>query len=76
VQVTSVAEDGIHLLDGLKIPGPCVFLEGKVFLWNAPEVKGVGKEAWNEWNEGHFELLDTVIPTPGTFLVVATTSHD
>ena len=66
VQVSSVSEDGIHLVDGLKIPGPCVFLEGKVFLWNVPEVSGQGKDAWKGWTEDHLELFDTVIPTPGT----------
>jgi hypothetical protein len=63
--VSSVSEDGIHLVDGLKISGPCVFLEGKVFLWNVPEVSGPSKDAWKGWTEEHLELFDTVIPTPG-----------
>ena len=64
VQVASIGQEGIQLVDGLKIPGPCVFLEGRVFLWDAPKV-GEGKEAWKEWKEEHFELFDTVVPAPG-----------
>ena len=64
VQVASIGQEGIQLVDGLKIPGPCVFLEGRVFLWDTPTI-GEGKDAWKEWKEEHFELFDTVVPAPG-----------
>ncbi|KAH6914601.1 NADH dehydrogenase 1 alpha subcomplex assembly factor 3 [Coprinopsis sp. MPI-PUGE-AT-0042] len=67
VQVSSIGNEGIQLVDGLKIPGPCIFLEGRVFLWDVPSV-GEGKEAWKEWKEDHFELFDTVIPAPEILL--------
>ena len=55
-------------MDGLKITGPCIFTEGKVFLWNVPpiEAEGTGaKDRWKEWTEQHFELFDAVVPPPG-----------
>ncbi|KAF6748961.1 NADH dehydrogenase 1 alpha subcomplex assembly factor 3, partial [Ephemerocybe angulata] len=49
---------------------PCVFLEGKVFLWNVPEVTpGAGKDAFKGWTEEHLELFNVVIPTPEILLL-------
>src|SRR4051812_45513663 len=36
VQVKSITNDGISLSDGLVIPSACIFLGGKVFLWDVP----------------------------------------
>lgn len=68
VQVSSISTEGIHLADGLLLPGPCFFLEGKVFLWdvaNADVASKVRAERWREWNKEHFEILETVAPRPG-----------
>ncbi|KAE9407204.1 hypothetical protein BT96DRAFT_1044185 [Gymnopus androsaceus JB14] len=61
VQVSSVSPSGIQLTDGLIIPGACVFLEGKVFLWDPPSLRGV---AWEGWKEEHFDLFQVVVPKP------------
>lgn len=57
-QVKSVAQNGIHLEDGRIIPGPCILLEGKVFLWNVPQ-------PWTGWSEEHFEVFKSTVPKPG-----------
>lgn len=57
VQVTSITEDGIQLADGLLLPSSCIFLEGKVFLWNAPQ-------QLQSWSPEHFEVFDVVVPKP------------
>ncbi|KAF9527966.1 NADH dehydrogenase 1 alpha subcomplex assembly factor 3 [Crepidotus variabilis] len=67
VQVSSISEQGIHLIDGLMIPGPCMFLEGKVFLWDVPSLdmsSRVSDERWLGWSDEKFELLDAVTPRP------------
>ena len=72
VQVASISESGIQLADGLVIPGACMFLEGKVFLWDVPRIdlqSRVTAERWRGWNEERFEILDAVTPKPGQFLV-------
>lgn len=61
VQVTSITEDGIQLADGLLLPSSCIFLEGKVFLWNAPQ-------QLQSWSPEHFEVFDVVVPKPGVTL--------
>ena len=74
VQVESISDNGIQLADGLIIPGPCIFLEGKVFLWDAPNLdisSRTAEERWKDWNEKRFYLFEVVTPRPGkwTFLV-------
>ncbi|KAF5322840.1 hypothetical protein D9619_000236 [Psilocybe cf. subviscida] len=67
VQVSSISTDGIQLADGLLLPGPCIFLEGKVFIWdvaNADVGSRVRADRWREWNKEHFEILETVAPRP------------
>lgn len=59
VQVKNVGPDGIHLDDGLIIPSACLFVEGKVFLWNVPPAP------WEGWKPEHFEVFDTIVPKPG-----------
>lgn len=56
VQVRSLGPNGLQLADGLEIPGPCIFLEGKVFLWNIPETN---------WKPEHFRIFESVVPKPG-----------
>lgn len=58
-QVKTITAEGIHLEGGLIIPSACLFLEGKVFLWNVPA------SPWEGWKPEHFEVFDTVIPKPG-----------
>jgi hypothetical protein len=59
VQVNSITDEGIQLADGLLLPSACIFLEGKVFLWDVP------KELWEGWGKEHFEIFETVVPKPG-----------
>jgi len=72
VQVSSISNDGIHLADGLLIPGACIFLEGKVFLWDVPDTGSlssrIASERWKDWAEERFELFDAVLPRPGVLL--------
>lgn len=67
VQVNSITEEGIQLADGLLLPSACIFLEGKVFLWDVP------KELWGGWGKEHFEIFETVVPKPGEPLLVPKT---
>ena len=59
VQVQSLTNAGITLSDGLVIPGACIFLEGKVFLWDVPGV------LWEGWGTERFEIFEVVVPKPG-----------
>ncbi|KAF8740139.1 hypothetical protein AX14_008554 [Amanita brunnescens Koide BX004] len=63
VQVASIADDGIHLADGLAIPGACIFLEGKVFLWDIPQT------LWDGWGNHHFKLFEIGAPRPEILLL-------
>lgn len=70
VQVASIADDGIHLADGLAIPGACIFLEGKVFLWDIPHT------LWDGWGTHHFKLFEIGAPRPGTFITHKDPGYD
>lgn len=59
MQVKTITANGIQLADGLVLPSACIFLNGKVFLWNVPE------KTWDGWKPEHFEVFDTVVPKPG-----------
>ncbi|EKM59727.1 uncharacterized protein PHACADRAFT_137870 [Phanerochaete carnosa HHB-10118-sp] len=63
VQIKTVNSEGIQLEDGLIIPSACLFIEGKVFLWNAPPTP------WDDWKPEHFEVFDAVIPKPELVLL-------
>ena len=68
VQVSSLSDNGILLSDGLLIPGACIFLEGKVYLWDTPELKTNTRktqEIWHAWTEERFQIFDVVTPRPG-----------
>lgn len=68
VQVSSLSDNGIRLADGLLIPGACIFLEGKVFLWDTPELNTnmrIAQEIWRAWTEERFQIFDLVTPRPG-----------
>ena len=68
VQVSSLSDNGIRLADGLLIPGACIFLEGKVYLWDTPEINTYTRttqEMWRAWTEEHFQIFDLVTPRPG-----------
>lgn len=70
VQVSSLSDNGIRLADGLLIPGACIFLEGKVYLWDTPELNTntrTTQEVWRAWTEEHFQIFDLVTPRPGGF---------
>lgn len=59
VQIKNVTSEGVHLEDGLIISSACLFIEGKVFLWNVPS------SLWQGWKLEHFEVFDTIVPKPG-----------
>ncbi|KAF8605247.1 DUF498-domain-containing protein [Ceratobasidium sp. AG-I] len=65
VQVKSAGEKGIELADGLIIPGACIFLAGRVFLWDIP----TPNERWSNVGLEHFEVFDVVIPKPELLLL-------
>jgi NADH dehydrogenase [ubiquinone] 1 alpha subcomplex assembly factor 3 len=68
VQVLSISDGGIQLADGLIISGPCIFLEGKVFLWDVPGLdlsSRTVEERWKGWNEKIFDIFEVVTPRPG-----------
>ncbi|KAJ6560296.1 DUF498-domain-containing protein [Mycena capillaripes] len=57
VQVASVTADGIYLEDGLLLPAACIFIEGKVFLWDVPE-------SVTQWGREHLSMFEVVVPRP------------
>lgn len=59
VQVTSITPSGILLGTGLILPSACIFLEGKVYLWDVPQ------NLWTGWGKEHFEVFEAVVPKPG-----------
>lgn len=59
VQVKTITSSGIQLADGLVLSSACIFLDGKVFMWNVPET------TWDGWKPEHFEIFETVVPKPG-----------
>ena len=59
MQVKTITASGIQLADGLVLPAACIFLNGKVFLWNVPE------KIWDGWTPEHFEVFEAVVPKPG-----------
>ncbi|THU91911.1 DUF498-domain-containing protein [Dendrothele bispora CBS 962.96] len=63
VQVNSITSGGIQLIDGLIIPSSCIFLEGKVLLWDVPA------SLWNGWTKDHFEVFEVVVPKPEILLL-------
>ncbi|KAF5371316.1 hypothetical protein D9758_004205 [Tetrapyrgos nigripes] len=63
VQVSSITNGGIQLADGLILPSSCIFLEGKVFLWDVPTT------LWKDWTKDHFEVFEVVVPKPEILLL-------
>ncbi|KAJ7248485.1 DUF498-domain-containing protein [Mycena rebaudengoi] len=57
VQVASVSEEGILLEDGLLLPAACIFLDGKVFLWDVPE-------SVTNWSREHLAMFDMTVLKP------------
>ncbi|KAI0092169.1 NADH dehydrogenase 1 alpha subcomplex assembly factor 3, partial [Irpex rosettiformis] len=60
-QVKTFDPEGIHLEDGRIVKGACIFVEGKVFLWNVPQ-------RWEGWKEEHFEVFKVTVPKPELLL--------
>jgi len=62
VAVKTVSSSEIELVDGLVLSSACIFLEGRVFLWEVPRV---GSHAnWPDWTVEHFKPFEVVIPRP------------
>ncbi|OAX44843.1 DUF498-domain-containing protein [Rhizopogon vinicolor AM-OR11-026] len=58
VQVSSITSAGIQLADGLILPSACIFLDGKVFLWDVPT------RLWDGWTREHWNVFELVVPKP------------
>lgn len=68
VQVKTVTQSGITLQDGLILRSACIFLEGKVFLWDVPLKRGSeAGSLWRGWGKERFELFEVVVPKPGEY---------
>src|SRR5258708_20978028 len=52
---------------GLILPSACIFLGGRVFLWNVPTVTN-----WDAWTPDHFKVFEVVTPRPGSFFLHGT----
>jgi len=62
VQVKSLTPAGhIELANGLLLSGACIFLGGKIFLWDVP----CSGALWDGWGRERFEIFDIVVPKPG-----------
>lgn len=68
VQVKAMSNAGIELADGPLIPGACIFLDGKIFLWDVPPM------LWKGWAEERFEMFEVVVPRPGAYSTDVTLS--
>ncbi|OJA18803.1 hypothetical protein AZE42_00860 [Rhizopogon vesiculosus] len=64
VQVSSITSAGIQLADGLILPSACIFLDGKIFLWDVPT------RLWDGWSREHLNVFEVVVPKPGAFEVL------
>lgn len=66
VQAQSITSAGhIELANGMRLSGPCIFLGGKVFLWDVPRLN---QGLWDGWEKERFEMFDVVVPKPGISL--------
>ncbi|KAG8863836.1 hypothetical protein FRB96_007673 [Tulasnella sp. 330] len=64
VMVKRMTDAGVELIDGLLIPRSCIFLDGRVFLWDAsPPPKGGNL---SHLTKDMFEMFEVVVPKPGT----------
>ncbi|KAG9016123.1 hypothetical protein FRB93_011597 [Tulasnella sp. JGI-2019a] len=71
VMVKRMTDAGVELIDGLLIPRSCIFLDGRVFLWDAlPPPKG-GNLA--HLTKEMFEMFEVVVPKPE--LLILGTGH-
>lgn len=66
VQVSSITSTGIQLADGLILPSACIFLDGKVYLWDVPA------RLWDGWGRAHWDIFEVIVPKPGAFEVLLT----
>lgn len=70
LQLLNASPKLLHLWRlGLVLSSACIFLEGRVFLWEVPKVDSHAK--WPGWTAEHFKLFEVVIPRPGTSPLVA-----
>jgi len=69
LQVAKLNDQGLHLSDGLIIPGGVIFVDDRAFLWDVDPVgieKDSGRGIWGEWGVERFKIFETVLPRPGT----------
>lgn len=69
IRISKVTPNEIILADGLVIPPSCIFLNGKVFLWNPPRIDPMAAmpngKGWEEWSNDIWALFELVSPRPG-----------
>jgi len=67
VAVKTISSSGIELVNGLVLPSACIFLEGRVFLWDVPRIIDHGN--WEGWTRDHFKIFEVVVPKPEILLL-------
>ena len=69
IRIAKVTAKEIKLADGLVGPSPCIFLNGKVFLWNPPNIDPMSAmpngKGWESWVNDIWTLFEVVVPRPG-----------
>ncbi|WFC96725.1 hypothetical protein MBRA1_003387 [Malassezia brasiliensis] len=62
IRIAKVTAKEIKLADGLVVPSPCIFLNGKVFLWNPPKIDPMtampNGKGWESWNSVRYRKID------------------
>lgn len=64
IEVKTITDSGFQFVDGLLVPSPCIFINGTLFMWDAPPVPEDLK--WTGWTSDHFKIFDVVSPRPGS----------
>ncbi|EJD48365.1 DUF498-domain-containing protein [Auricularia subglabra TFB-10046 SS5] len=60
--VHRITAKGIELSDGLLLPGPCILMNGRVFLWDVKRPEDI-------WNTDLFAPFEVVVPKPELVIV-------
>lgn len=74
IEVKTINDAGFQFVDGLLVPSPCIFINGTLFMWDAPPVPSNLK--WEGWTIEHFKIYDVVAPRPGPSFQVVLDQHE
>lgn len=79
IRISNVSSSEIKLADGLVIPSPCIFLNGRVFLWKPPHIDPFkampNGKGWESWTNEIWTLFELVVPRPGMSLLTTNASE-